>query len=166
MRVIDVMKESVVLMSAALDTIGDSYSIYGFSSQGRRNVELYTVKSFVEPLSTEVKGRIGGLEPQKSTRMGAAVRHAVRKLRDVSCRAKFLVLISDGHPEDADYGPTAHAPTYGLRDTMMALREAEHHGILSFCLTVDKAGRDYLREMCAPSRYMIIEDPRRCRPSA
>ena len=159
MRVIDVMKESVVLMSAALDTIGDSYSIYGFSSQGRRNVELYTVKSFVEPLSAEVKGRIGGLEPQKSTRMGAAVRHAVRKLRDVSCRAKFLVLISDGHPEDADYGPTAHAPTYGLRDTMMALREAEHHGILSFCLTVDKAGRDYLREMCAPSRYMIIEDP-------
>ncbi len=158
-RVIDIMKESVVLLSAALDTIGDSYSIYGFSSQGRRNVELYPVKSFVESLSQEVKGRIGGLEPQKSTRMGAAVRHAARKLRDLSCRAKFLILLSDGHPEDADYGPNAHAPTYGLRDTMMALREAEHHGILSFCLTVDKAGRDYLREMCAPSRYMIIEDP-------
>jgi nitric oxide reductase NorD protein len=41
---------------------------------------------------------------------------------------------------------------------MMALREAEKSGILSFCLTVDKAGRDYLREMCAPARYMIIED--------
>jgi uncharacterized membrane protein len=158
-RVIDIMKESVVLLSAALDTIGDSYAVYGFSSQGRRNVELYPVKSFVEPLSTDVKGRIGGLEPQKSTRMGAAVRHAARKLRDLACRAKFLILLSDGHPEDADYGPNAHTPTYGLRDTMMALREAEHHGILSFCLTVDKAGKDYLREMCAPSRYMIIEDP-------
>jgi hypothetical protein len=158
-RVIDVMKESVVLLSAALDTIGDVYAIYGFSSQGRRNIELYPVKSFVEPLSAEVKGRIGGLTPQKSTRMGAAVRHATRKLRDLSCRAKFLVLLSDGHPEDADYGPSGQTPTYGLRDTTMALREAEQNGILSFCLTVDKAGRDYLREMCAPSRYMVIDDP-------
>lgn len=158
-RVIDVMKESVVLLSSALDTIGDNYAIYGFSSRGRHHVELYPVKSFAEPLSSEVKGRIGGLTPQRSTRMGAAIRHATRKLRDLSCRAKFLVLLSDGHPEDADYGPSAQAPTYGLRDTMMALREAEQKGILSFCLTVDKAGRDYLREMCASSRYMIIDDP-------
>lgn len=158
-RVIDVMKESLVLLSSALDTIGDTYAIYGFSSRGRHHVELYPVKSFAEPLSSEVKGRIGGLTPQRSTRMGAAIRHATRKLRDLSSRAKFLVLLSDGHPEDADYGPSAQAPTYGLRDTMMALREAEQKGILSFCLTVDKAGRDYLREMCASSRYMIIDDP-------
>jgi nitric oxide reductase activation protein len=158
-RVIDVMKESLVLLSSALDTIGDVYAIYGFSSRGRRNVGLFPVKNFAEPLSPEVKSRIGGLVPQRSTRMGAAVRHATNKLRDLSCRAKFLVLLSDGHPEDADYGPSAHAPTYGLRDTTMALREAEQKGILSFCLTVDKAGRDYLREMCAPSRYMVIDDP-------
>jgi nitric oxide reductase activation protein len=158
-RVIDVMKESVVLLSSALETIGDTYAIYGFSSRGRHNVELYPVKNFVESLSPQVKSRIGGLAPQRSTRMGAAIRHATRKLRDLSSRAKFLVLLSDGHPEDADYGPSAQAPTYGLRDTMMALREAEQKGILSFCLTVDKAGRDYLREMCASSRYMIIDDP-------
>jgi hypothetical protein len=158
-RVIDVMKEAVVLLSAALDTIGDAYAIYGFSSRGRRNVEVYPVKTFSEPLSTEVRGRIGGLAPQRSTRMGAAVRHATRRLRGLSSRAKFLVLLSDGHPEDADYGPSAHAPAYGVRDTMMALREAERSGVLSFCLTIDKAGRDYLREMCAPSRYMIIDEP-------
>lgn len=158
-RVIDVMKESLVLLATALDTIGDSYAIYGFSSRGRRDVELFPVKTFTESLSTEARGRIGGLAPQRSTRMGAAVRHAIRKLRDLSHRAKLLVLLSDGHPEDADYGPSAHAPTYGVRDTMMALREAERRGIMSFCLTIDKAGRDYLREMCAPSRYMIIDDP-------
>ena len=158
-RVIDIMKEALALLSASLETIGDKYAILGFSSRGRRDVEIYPVKAFTESLSSEVRGRIGGLSPQKSTRMGAAVRHAMRKLRELSCRAKFLVLLSDGHPEDADYGPSAQAPTYGVRDTMMALREAEHNGVLSFCLTVDKAGRDYLREMCAPSRYMIIEDP-------
>jgi hypothetical protein len=158
LRVIDVMKEAIVLLSSALDDIGDVYAIYGFSSHGRRNVEVYPVKTFVESLSANVKGRIGGLTPQRSTRMGTAVRHATRKLKDLSSRAKLLVLLSDGYPEDADYGRDDHTPTYGVRDTMMALREAEQHGILSFCLTVDKGGHDYLREMCAPSRYMVIED--------
>jgi nitric oxide reductase NorD protein len=145
-------------LSAALEDIGDFYAIYGFSSHGRRNVEVYPVKTFAEALSPGVKSRIGGIVPRHSTRMGAAVRHATRKLKDVSSRARLLVLLSDGHPEDADYGRDKHAPTYGLRDTMMALREAEKHGILSFCLTVDKGGHDYLREMCAPSRYMVIDD--------
>lgn len=157
-RVIDIMKEALVLLSAALDTIGDTYAIYGFSSAGRRDIDIYPVKTFAEPLSQEVRSRIGGLAPQRSTRMGAAVRHGIRQLRTLSSRAKFLVLLSDGCPEDMDYGPDKHSNTYGVRDTMMALREAERNGILSFCLTVDKAGRDYLREMCAPARYMIIED--------
>jgi hypothetical protein len=158
LRVIDVMKEAVVLLSAALEEIGDVYAIYGFSSHGRRNVEVYPLKSFTETLSLEVKGRVGGVVPKHSTRMGTAVRHATRKLKDLSCRAKLLVLLSDGYPEDADYGRDKDTPTYGLRDTMMALREAERSGILSFCLTVDKGGHDYLREMCPPSRYMVIED--------
>lgn len=51
----------------------------------------------------------------------------------------------------------ARLPT-GIRDPMMALREADRAGILTFCLTVDKAGHDYLREMCEPSRYLVLED--------
>ena len=90
--------------------------------------------------------------------MGAAVRHAVRKLKEVNSRAKMLVLLSDGFPEDADYGRDESAPMYGLKDTMMAFREAERASISSFCLTVDKSGNDYLREMCSPSRYMVLED--------
>ena len=157
-RIIDVIKDAIVVLSAALEEIGDVYAICGFSSNGRRNVEFYQMKSFAEALSPEVKGRIGAITPRRSTRMGTAVRHATRKMKDVSCRAKLLVLLSDGYPEDADYGRDKHAPTYGLRDTMMALREAEKSGLLPFCLTVDKGGQDYLREMCAPSQYMVIED--------
>ena len=157
-RVIDVLKEAVVVLSVALEEIGDAYAIYGFSSAGRHNIEIYPVKAFDEKLSDDVKGRISGLEPQRSTRMGAAVRHATRKLKDVASRAKLLVLLSDGCPEDADYGRDENAPMYGLRDTMMALREAERGNIMSFCLTIDKGGHDYLREMCAPSRYMVLED--------
>ena len=147
-----------MLLSSALEEIGDTYAIYGFSSSGRKNVDVYPVKTFSESLSVDVKGRISALAPQRSTRMGTAVRHATRKLKELSTRGKVLILLSDGYPEDADYGREPHTPAYGIRDTMMAMREAEKNGILSFCITVDKGGHDYLREMCAPSRYMVIDD--------
>jgi hypothetical protein len=158
LRVIDVFKEALVLLSLALEEIGDAYAIYGFSSNGRHDVEVYPVKTFSESLTGEVQGRLGALTPQGSTRMGTALRHATRRLKEVSSRAKFLVLLSDGYPEDAGYGKPVIPPLYGLRDTLMALREAERSGILSFCLTVDKKGRDYLGEMCPASRYLVIED--------
>jgi nitric oxide reductase activation protein len=157
-RIIDVTKEALVLMAEALEEIGDAYAIYGFSGQGRENVEFYHVKSFAEVLSPTVKGRIGAVEPKRSTRMGAAIRHSLEKLKDVACRVKLLVLLSDGFPQDMDYGSDRRSITYGLRDTMTALREAERAGVLTFCLTVDKAGHDYLREMCEEARYLVLED--------
>ena len=157
-RIIDVTKEALVLMAAALEEIGDTYAIYGFSGQGKENVEFYHVKSFAEVLSPTVKGRIGAVEPKRSTRMGAAIRHALEKLKEVACRVKLLVLLSDGFPQDMDYGSDRRSITYGLRDTMTALREAERAGVLTFCLTVDKAGHDYLREMCEDARYLVLED--------
>ena len=157
-RIIDVTKEALVLMAEALEEIGDTYAIYGFSGQGRANIEFYHVKSFLETLSPTVKGRIGAIEPKQSTRMGTALRHSIEKLKDVACRVKLLVLLSDGFPQDMDYGSDRRSITYGVRDTMTALQEADRAGILTFCLTVDKAGHDYLREMCEPSRYLVLED--------
>jgi hypothetical protein len=156
--VIDIVKEAVTLLALALEEIGDTYAIYGFSSNGRYDVEVYPVKTFRDPLSAEVQGRIGGLTSRGGTRMGTAVRHAIRTMKGLSSRTKLLVLLSDGYPEDAGYGKPVTPPTYGLRDTAMALREAERSGITPFCLTVDQGGHDYLREMCASSRYMVIED--------
>ena len=43
-RVIDIMKEALTLLSVSLETIGDKYAILGFSSRGRRDVEIYPVK--------------------------------------------------------------------------------------------------------------------------
>jgi len=157
-QVLDLMKEALVLLSVALEELGDAYAIYGFSSNGRYDVEVYPVKTFPESLSTEVQGHVGALAPRGSTRMGTAVRHATRKLKEIASRAKLLVLLSDGYPEDAGYGKAVVPPMYGLHDTMMAFREAERSGIAPFCLTIDKAGHDYLREMCPASRYMVLED--------
>ena len=41
-------------MSEALEAVGDVYSIYGFTSEGRRNVKFYVVKDFAEKYSAEI----------------------------------------------------------------------------------------------------------------
>jgi len=157
-RIIDIQKEALVIMSQALEELGDVYAIYGFSGHGRNQVELFTVKSFDEPLNVAVRGRIGGIEPQRSTRMGAALRQAVACFRNVASRSKHLILLSDGFPQDFDYGDDRRSNVYGLKDTAMALREAERGGISTYCITVDRAGNDYLREMCPEKRYLVIDE--------
>ncbi len=157
-RIIDLTKETLVIMAEALEEIGDAYAIYGFSGHGRERVEIYRVKSFAETLNATVKGRLGGIEPKRSTRMGTALRHAVEKLAGVTSRSKHLFLLSDGFPQDYDYGQDRRSNVYGIRDTAVALREAEAAGVTPFCITVDKAGHDYLRQMCDENRYMVIED--------
>jgi nitric oxide reductase NorD protein len=157
-RIIDIQKEALVIMSAALEELGDAYAIYGFSGQGRNNVEFYPIKAFNERLAPGAKGRIGGIEPRCSTRMGTALRHALRKMREVRAPNRHLILISDGFPQDLDYGDDRRSYAYGISDTAVALREIEAADIKPFCITVDLAGHDYLREMCDPQRYMIIEN--------
>jgi len=157
-RIIDVNKEALVIMAEALEEIGDSYAIMGFSGHGRDNVEFYVIKEFSQGLTDEVKARVGAVEPKRSTRMGAAIRHVREKFKDTSSRAKHMILLSDGFPQDFDYGHDRRSNAYGIQDTMVALKELEMAGVLPFCITVDRTGHDYLRQMCAPSRYLVIED--------
>ncbi len=157
-RVIDVTKDTLAILAAVLDEIGDAYAIYGFSGHGRDNVEYYPIKAFTEGLGPEVRGRLGGIEPKRSTRMGAALRHSATKLATVSARARHIILLSDGFPQDFDYGDDRRSNVHGIRDTMVALQEIENQGIRTFCITVDPGGHDYLGEMCPRSRYAVIDD--------
>jgi nitric oxide reductase NorD protein len=157
-RIIDVNKEALVIMAQALEELGDAYAIMGFSGHGRDNVEFYVIKEFDQELSDEVKARVGAVEPKRSTRMGAAIRHVREKFKGVASRAKHVILLSDGFPQDFDYGHDRRSNAYGIQDTMVALKELELAGVLPFCITVDKTGHDYLRQMCQSSRYLVIED--------
>ena len=75
-RVFDVEKESLVLLCEALDAVGDQYSLYAYSGQGRGAVEIQTIKGFDERLGTTTAQRLGGLSPRQQNRDGAAIRHA------------------------------------------------------------------------------------------
>jgi hypothetical protein len=153
-RIIDIEKEGLVLMSEALEAVGDAYSMQGFTSEGRRNVKFYVFKDFSEGYSSEVERRIGGITYQNNTRLGAAIRHAATRLAAQDARTKLLIILSDGRPYDHDYGDSR----YAREDTRMALRQARIDGIVPFCITIDRESEDQLRDMYGEVGYTIIDD--------
>ncbi len=157
-RIIDVEKEALILLAEALGALGDRYGIFGFSGCGRNQVEFYTIKECSQRYTNQVKERIGAIEPRGSTRMGTALRHCRAKLGKEDARRKNLFLISDGFPQDQDYGYDRTSHEYGVQDTAQALAELEKDGTYTYCITVDRRGEDYLRKMCPESQYMVIHD--------
>jgi nitric oxide reductase NorD protein len=157
-RIIDLEKESTVLLIKALETIGDSYGIYGFSGYGRENVEFYVIKDLEEPFSERIKRRIDKISPVRSTRMGPAIRHATTKLDAHQAKVRILFLVSDGRPQDHGYGRDRTEKEYAIHDTHVALLEAKRKGIVPFCLTVDRYGHDYLKQMCDDIGYAVVAD--------
>jgi len=157
-RIVDLEKESLVLIIQALETIGDTYGIYGFSGYGRENVDFFVIKDVQEPLSDKVKRRIDKVSPLQATRMGPAIRHATARLAKLEARTKFLILLSDGRPQDRGYSREGVEKEYAIHDTKVALSEARKDGITPFCLTVDKEGHDYLRAMCQDMGYEVLAD--------
>ncbi len=153
-RIIEIEKEGLVLMSEALEAVGDAYAIYGFTSEGRRNVKFYVVKDFAERYSAEIEQRIGGINYQHNTRLGAAVRHAATRLMQQDARTRLLIVLSDGRPYDHDYGDAR----YAREDTREALRQARLDGITPFCITIDRDSEAELRDLYGEVGYTIIDD--------
>lgn len=153
-RIIEIEKEGLVLMSEALEAVGDVYAINGFTSEGRRNVKFYVVKDFSEKYSDEIERRIGGITFQNNTRLGAAIRHAAAKLLKQDSRTKLLIILTDGRPYDHDYGDAR----YAREDVREALTEAKASGIIPFCITVDRESESELRELYGDVGYTIIDD--------
>lgn len=157
-RIIDLEKESTVLVVEALEAIGDSYGIYGFSGYGRDNVEFHVIKDLDEQFSDKVRRRIGKIDPVRSTRMGPAIRHAIHKLDEYDAKVKILIMVSDGRPQDHGYGRDRTEKEYAVHDTKQALNEAKRLGMTPFLITVDKEGHDYLKEMCDDIGYEVVDN--------
>ena len=154
-RIMDIEKESLLLMCEALEAIRDEYAIYGFSGNGRDDCQFYVVKELGERYDDRVKARIGGIYARQKTRMGPAIRHATKRLMGVDSNVKLMILVTDGKPYDSD---TYQDNLYAQEDTKMALREARREKIHLFCVTVDTEAADYLPTMYSDANFVIIDD--------
>jgi nitric oxide reductase activation protein len=151
-RVIDVEKEGLVLLCEALEVVGDQYALYGYSGQGRGQVDFLVMKDFDDQLGGKAAQRLGGLSPMQQNRDGAAIRHATAKLLAREARTRLLVLISDGRPLDDGY-----KDEYSLEDTKASLREARRRGVHPFCVTIDREADGYVRRMYGDVQFMVID---------
>ena len=151
-RIIDIEKQGLVLLCEALTAIGDQFAVYGYSGQGRHQVDFVVIKGFDEPVTGRAGAKLGGIGPLQQNRDGAAIRHATSKLLARQAKTRLLVIISDGRPLDDGY-----KDEYALEDTRMALREARASGIEPVCITIDKQADPYVRRMYGDVRYVVID---------
>jgi len=151
-RIIDVEKESLIVLLEALDALGDRHAALAFSGEGPHDVRLATLKSFEERVGLDVRRRVAGLEPDGYTRVGAAVRHASALLAGQAARHRLLLLLSDGKPNDVDQ----YEGRYGVEDTRQAVAEARVQGLVPFCLTVDRDAPAYMTAIFGPRGYAVL----------
>jgi nitric oxide reductase NorD protein len=154
----DAERESLVLLCEAIEALGDSYAIYGFSGWTRTRCDIYRIKRFGDRYDAGTRSRIAGIEARDYTRMGVAVRHLSGLLQRQNTRHKLLVTLSDGRPDD--YGDE-YRGRYGIEDTRRALLEAREKGIRSYCVTIDRHGADYLPQLYGPAHYSVIDDAKK-----
>ncbi len=153
--VLDVTKEALVLFCEALQVVGDPYAIAGFSGTGRHAVDFFQIKTFKERLADKVRSRIAWLAPQRSTRMGAAIRHATTLLTRMDSRVRLMILISDGFPNDLGY-----KSDYAVADTRQAIQEARSSNVHVKAITVNIGSDPGLDALYGRVHHHVIGDVR------
>ncbi len=154
-RVIDVIRDSLLLFGEALSATGDRFALCGFSSVKRSNVRFHRLKDFDQRFDDRVRGRVMAIKPGYYTRLGAAIRHATSILEKQSAARRILLILSDGKPNDLDL----YDGRYGIEDTRVAVVEARGRGIVPFCVTIDREGASYLPHLFGPAGFAVIRQP-------
>jgi len=154
-RVIDVIRDSLMLFAEALAAIGDRFALYGFSSRRREHIRFSRIKDFREGHGPHVLGRIQALRPGFYTRMGAGIRQATSLLARQPANLRLLLILSDGKPNDLDH----YEGRYGIEDTRMSLVEARQAGLKPFCVTIDREGAGYLPHLFGPDGFVVVRKP-------
>src|SRR5512139_1275422 len=153
-RVIDVIRDSLLLFGEALAATGDRFALYGFSSVRRDNVRFHLLKGFDERYGDRIRGRLAAIKPGYYTRMGAAIRHATAILSTRKTARRLLLILTDGKPNDLD----KYEGRYGIEDTRMAIIEARRLGLTPFCVTIDEKAGDYLPHLFGAAGYVVVHD--------
>ncbi|HEY0634712.1 MAG TPA: VWA domain-containing protein [Gammaproteobacteria bacterium] len=154
-RVIDVIRDSLLLFAESLAATGDRFAMYGFSSRKRDPIRYHQLKSFDERYAAKVRGRIAAIKPGYYTRMGAAIRYSTTLLGSEAASRRLLLILTDGKPNDLDN----YEGRYGIEDTRHAINEARRQGLQPFCVTIDAKGNDYLPYLFGSGGYVVIHRP-------
>ncbi len=153
-RILDVEKQVSILFGELLDEYDIDFQIDGFYSKTRNNTTYITLKGFKENWQ-KARLRIGAAEAAGYTRIGTALRHATAILKKNNHRKKWLILLSDGKPNDYD----RYEGRYGVEDIKQSIREMRMNGIHNFAFAIEEDARYYLPQMFGENHYNILTSP-------
>jgi nitric oxide reductase NorD protein len=153
-RIIDVIKDGLMVFSEAMEKLQDKFAIYSFSSLQNKKVYFNIIKNFKDKYNDLIRGRIDSMQPYYYTRLGAAIRESAKILDKQQSSTKLLLIISDGKPNDED----RYDGRYGIEDTKKAIEELKKKGIISFCITVDVDAKEYLSYLFGRNGYAVVRD--------
>ena len=153
-RVIDVEKQVSILFGEILDEFNIDFSIDCFYSKTRNHSTYLSIKGFDEDWN-KAKFKIGAVEPSGYTRIGVALRHSGALLDERDTKNKWVILISDGKPNDYD----KYEGKYGINDVKQALRELNQRQINSYALAIEAQAKYYLPQMFGQNHYQILTTP-------
>ena len=155
--IMDLTRSATVLLSDALDRIGDPFALHGFCSDGRHDVHYYRFKDFDKPYNDLVKARLAGLTGSYSNLMGAALRHAGEQLKLQPKSKKVLFVITDGEPADND----VRDPQYLRFDTKRAVEELQRDGITTYALSLDPHADQYVSRIFGAKNFTVLDQVER-----
>lgn len=153
-RILDVEKKVSILFGEILHEFGIDFSINCFYSKTRHHATYISLKSF-EDSWDKAKCRIGAIEPSGYTRIGTALRHSGTLLDHRPTKNKWLILLSDGKPNDFD----RYEGKYGIQDVKQALRELHEQQISTYALAIEATAKYYLPQMFGQNNYQILSSP-------
>lgn len=153
-RVMDVLKESVLVLGDVIAEYQDRLAIGAFYSNTRQDCRYVEVKGFDENW-THCHPKLVGLHPTGYTRIGPALRHGTELLSRVTARKKLLLLISDGKPTDYD----RYEGKYGIEDIRQAIREGAAQNITVKALAIEAQAKFYLPQMFGTGNFQILPHP-------
>lgn len=117
----------------ALQKLGHRCGVWAFSSQGRHRIDMPCLQHWDEVLPNMAR-----LQGAGSTRLGAAVRHALHLSAQDACAhpgwRRVVLLLTDGEPHDVD----VHDPAYLPADLQRAAREATARGVAVRALVFER----------------------------
>jgi len=150
-HVLTVEKKAVLLFGEVLSQYNIPFQVDTFSSRTRNNCSYHHIKTFKENWH-KTKDRIGSIETEGYTRIGAALRHAGTLIGQQPTQRKWIVLLSDGKPNDYD----TYEGKYGIEDVKQALRELDKNHVNTFSLAIEHQAKYYLPQMFGHNNYNIL----------
>lgn len=157
-KVLDLEKHAALILGQGLDSLGDRFSICGFSSNGRENCDYFIYKQFDDSWSHRVMSRTLSAYPMNSTRIGPALRHSGYRLENIEAKQRLIILITDGKPMDTGYSPESRYAQYDIRT---ACEENARKGISTFAISTEENSAADMEIMFPGRRFAVLEDIRK-----